>query len=67
MPDLSNLSPREKFLKIYADLPVGVRSEIIAFLPKVGPLTWNSAYVEISQNTPLSGEILKELDEMEII
>ena len=67
MPDLSNLFPREKFLKIYADLPVGVRSEIIATLPQVGPLTWNSAYVEISQNTPLAEKILRELSEMEII
>ena len=67
MPDLSNLNPMEKFLKIYADLPVGIRSEIIAALPKIGPLTWNSAYVEISQNTGLSAIILKELDEMEII
>jgi len=67
MQQLKNLSSREKFLKIYADLPVGVRSEIIATLPGTGPLTWNSAYIEISQNTPLSGPILRELDEMEII
>lgn len=67
MPDLSGLNPREKFLKIYADLPLGVRSEIIATLPETGPLTWNSAYVEISQNTTLSKQILNELDEMEII
>ena len=67
MPDLTNLSTREKFLKIYADLPVGIRSEIIATLPETGPLTWNSAYTEISQNTPLSEKILVELDEMEII
>lgn len=67
MPDLSSLNPREKFLKIYADLPLGVRSEIIATLPETGPLTWNSAYVEISQNTPLAKKILSELDEMDII
>lgn len=67
MPDLSGLNPGEKFLKIYADLPLGVRSEIIATLPETGPLTWNSAYVEISQNTLLSKQILNELDEMEII
>ena len=67
MPNLSNISPREKFLKIYADLPVGVRSEIIAALPQAGPLTWNSAYVEVSQNTDLGKQILNELQEMEII
>jgi len=67
MPNLSNISPREKFLKIYADLPIGVRSEIIATLPETGPLTWNSAYVEVSQNTPLAEKILRELSEMEII
>ena len=67
MIQLKNLKPREKFLKIYADLPIGTRSEIIATFPKVGPLTWNSAYTEISQNTSLSDQILNELDEMEII
>ena len=67
MLDLSDLNPREKFLKIYADLPVAVRQEIIASLTEIGPVTWNSAYIEISQNTDLSKQILQELDEMEII
>ena len=67
MPDKTNLAPREKFLKIYANLPLGIRNEIIATLPDVGPLTWNSAYVEISENTETGNKILSELDEMEII
>ena len=67
MSDIINLNLREKFLKIYADLPVAVRSEIIASLPETGPVTWNSSFVEVSQNTPLGEKILKELVEMEII
>ena len=67
MPDRLNLSLREKFLKLYADLPIGVRTEIIATIPEKGPVTWNSAYVEVSQNTPLADQILNQLAEMEII
>ena len=57
---------REQFLKIYANLPIGVRTEIILILENQ-PLTWNSAYLEILNNTPLSKEILEKLSKLEII
>ena len=57
---------REKFLKIYADLPIGVRTEIILILDNQ-PLTWNSAYLEVLNSTPLSKEILEKLSKLEII
>jgi hypothetical protein len=63
----NSLSLKEKFLKIYADLPLGLRQEIIATLKSQGPLTWNSCYIEIINNSPLSNEILIELNELEII
>jgi len=56
----------EKFLKIYANLPLGLRNEIIVSLDKE-PLTWNSAYIEVVNNTPKGNEILQKLVEMEII
>lgn len=63
----NSLSLKEKFLKIYADLPLGIRQEIIATLENHGPLTWNSCYTEIINQTDISEQILKELDELEII
>jgi len=58
---------KEKFLKIYADLPLGLRDEIIVVLPEKGPITWNVAFLEVEQDTALSKEILEKLNELEII
>ena len=58
---------KTKFIKVYADLPVGLRSEIVAVLDEVGPVTWNAAYVEISNDTELGQTILKQLTKLEII
>jgi len=60
------MNKREKFLKIYADLPIAVRTEIILTL-ETQPITWNVAYVEIVNDTPLSNEILEKLDALKII
>ncbi len=57
---------REIFLKIYADIPLSLRKEIILILDKE-PLTWNVAYVEVVNNTVKSKQILKKLREMKII
>ena len=57
---------REIFLKIYADIPLILRKEIILILDKE-PLTWNVAYVEVFNKTPKSEQILKKLREMKII
>ncbi len=58
---------KERFLKIYANLPINLREEIILVLPGKGPITWNIAYLEIKQDTQLAEEILKKLDELSII
>lgn len=57
---------REKFLKIYSDLPLRMRKEIILVLEDE-PITWNVAYIEIENNTKFGEKILKKLAEMEII
>jgi hypothetical protein len=56
-----------KFFKVYANLPINLREEIILVLPEFGPITWNVAYTEINANTKLGEEILKKLEELEII
>lgn len=58
---------KESFMKIYANLPVNLRNEIIAVLPDVGPITWNVAYLEISSDTELGKKILEKLSNFKII
>ena len=60
------MSLKEDFLRIYANLPLQVRSEIILVFHKE-PITWNVAYLEISSNTEKALIILKKLKELNII
>ena len=55
-----------RFLKIYSNIPLNLRKEIILVLDKE-PLTWSVAYVEVFNSTGKSERILKKLDEMKII
>lgn len=57
---------KEKFLKIYANLPISARQEIILTLDNK-PISWDVAFFEIDNNTPLSPEILEKLEKLEII
>ena len=61
------MKDKEQFLKIYSNLPVNLRNEIIAVLPNVGPVTWNVAYLEISNDTELGKKILEKLSNFKII
>jgi hypothetical protein len=58
---------REKFIKIYSNLPLGIRQEIILVLEDGKPITWNATFIEVEARTPLSEEILKKLEKLEII
>ncbi len=64
------LMSKDRFMKVYANLPENVRTEVVVVV-KVGtiekPYTWDSAYVEINNDTPLSKELIKKLETMEII
>ena len=54
-------------MKMYGNLPVPVRCEVIAVMPKEGPITWNVAYLEIDNDTELGKKILQKLAELNII
>lgn len=56
----------EIFFNVYANLPLGVRDEIILVLPEQGPITWKVAYLEISNDTELGKEIFDKLIELKI-
>ncbi len=57
---------RERFLKIYANIPLNLRKEIILVLDNE-PITWNVAYVEIFNKSDKSKNILKKLEELKLI
>ena len=57
---------REMFLKIYADIPLKLRKEIILVIEKE-PITWNVAYVEVVNSTTKAEKILNMLKELKII
>ncbi len=58
---------KERFLKIYANLPLGVREEIIAVLDDGKTLTWNAIFIEVQADTPISKIILEKLEKLGII
>ena len=57
---------KEKFYKIYSNLPLNLRGEIIAVINNE-PITWKVARLEIDNKTPLSKEILEKLSLLKII
>ena len=60
------MDPKSKFLKIYANLPLVAREEIVVVIDHE-PLTWNSAKLEIESNSPRSKDILDMLMKLQII
>lgn len=58
---------KERFFKIYANLPLNLREEIVLVLLQKGPITWNVAYLEINNDTELGKEILQKLIDLKFI
>lgn len=57
---------KEKFLQIYANLPLNFRNEIVAVVDDE-PVTWNVAKLEIENGTRTGEEILEKLVKLEIV
>lgn len=57
---------KEKFLQVYANLPLGTRKELIAIVNDE-PISWNAAYLEIHKNTSRAKEILEKIHEINLI
>jgi len=60
------MGTREKFLKIYANLPEPERVQIIALIDGRS-YSWNVAKEEIEDNTLLGKKILKKMEEIGIL
>ncbi len=58
---------KDRFIKVYSNLPINLRNEVILVLPEVGPITWNVASLEINGETELGKEIIARLIELKII
>lgn len=57
---------KAKFSKVYANLPFAAREEIIAVVDN-DPFTWNSAKIEIENNTPKGKQILEQIINLHIL
>jgi hypothetical protein len=62
-----SIMEKERFFKVFANLPINLRNEVILVVPDVGPITWQVAYLEISNDTEVGKIILMRLIELNII
>ena len=60
------MDKKTQFLKTYANLPSASRGEIIVVV-EGEPYTWNSAKLEIEQDTPIGKKILETLIRLKIL
>lgn len=58
---------KDRFIKVYSNLPINLRSEVILVLSNIGPVTWNVAFLEINAETETGKIILDKLIELKII
>ena len=64
MKDIKTLDAQ--FRKMYANLPLGVRSDIIAVIDG-DPMSYQVCWLEIKQETKMAETILRYLDELKFI
>ncbi len=57
---------KASFYRTYANLPMGVRGEIIAVVEN-NPLTWNSLRIEVDNDTPIARKALENMVKMGIL
>lgn len=60
------MEAKEKFYKIYGNLPMNIREEIIVVVDGE-PISWKVAKNEIDNDTEISKTILHKLETLQII
>ncbi|MBI3443518.1 hypothetical protein HY008_02520 [Candidatus Woesebacteria bacterium] len=60
------MTKKEKFYKVYNNLPLNLREEVIVIIENE-PITWKVAKLEIDNKTHLAEEILGKLEALNII
>jgi hypothetical protein len=58
---------KAKFMRIFANIPEKVRGEDIIAVIEDRPYTWNTAMIEIKNDSELGKKILKMIEKLEII
>ena len=58
---------KEKFMRIFANIPEKIRNEDVIAVVDDKPFTWNNAMIEIKNGTSLGGKILKMLERVGVI
>lgn len=57
---------KEKFLKVYANLPEPERKQVIVIIDDKS-YSWDVAYYEINNDTELGRRILKKIEDLGIL
>lgn len=58
---------KDRFIKVYSNLPINLRNEVILVLPDIGAITWNVAFLEINNETEIGKSIIGKLTGLKII
>ncbi len=58
---------KQQFYKVFANLPINLREEVILVIPGKGPITWQVAFLEVDNDTSLGNMILDKLSDFKII
>jgi len=66
LPKKEKYTSKEKFLKIYNNLPLSERKEVVVVLNGEG-ITWQGARNYILHETDIGKEILKKLESLKIV
>lgn len=57
---------KAKFFKVYANLPLGVRREVVV-VNDDRPMSWDAVYVEVENDTIISTILLEKLEKLDLI
>jgi hypothetical protein len=58
---------RAKFIGIFANIPEKIREEDIIVVVDDKPFTWNSAVIEVKNDSEIGKKILKNLEKMGLL
>ncbi|MEK7190042.1 MAG: hypothetical protein AAB666_03650 [Patescibacteria group bacterium] len=64
---MSKVQQKQRFYKVFANLPINLREEVILVISGKGPITWQVAFLEVDNNTELGHVILEKLSDLKII
>jgi len=58
---------KEKFMRVFANVPEKVRGEDVVAVVDDKPFTWNTAMIEVKNNSKTGKKILKLLEKLGIV